>query len=205
MINKLIYIFKRDLILYVIVFIMLSSNALIPGLMGGLIGALIGGLLGKRYGKFNIFLSFQTSRKEYYVIAVIYNLLSSAIISLVLALVKVNSNNIPKNYFKYVFLFYFTLVLVFLSAKLFNEFFKHSDYAAVRFGVIVMYLALFVARYGFLLFNDNFINFNENLFSYQEFKLMDYYIMSFLIIGFNYVTSYLVNRSTEIQINGEAE
>lgn len=201
MINKLIYMLKRDLILYVIIFSMLSSNALIAGLMIGLIGV----LLGKRYGKFNIFLSFQTSRKEYYVIIVIYNILSSAIASMILSVIRVKSNNLSQNYFKYVFLFYFTLVLVFLSTKLFNEFFKHSDYAAVRFGVIVMYLALFVSRYFFLLLNDNFINFNEDLFSYQEFKLMDYYIMSFLIIGFNYITSYLVHKSVEVKIIGEAE
>ncbi|WP_097027463.1 hypothetical protein [Clostridium peptidivorans] len=201
--NKLIYMFKKDLGIYaVIVFTFIKdylpiSNMfiLVPAVI--LMVILIVTIFSRTYSEFNILLVFQISRKDYYVSTVIYNFLFSAIISLILILIKINVSDVPQNDHK-MFLFYFTLALVFLSTKLFDELFKQSDYTAIRYIVIFIYYFIFVNKYSPVFFNDD-------LNAYENFKLSQYYIISSIIIGFNYITSYLVHKSVELKIVGEAE
>lgn len=199
--NKLIYMFKKDLAIYnVIIFIFiidyLSASKKI--FIFALVGMLIGNLFLRTHDRFNILLSFQISRKEYYTTTIIYNFLSSAIVSLTLSIIKVSSNSILKNYYKYIFLFYFILVLVPLSIKLFDETFKHSDYTAVRFIVYIVYYVILTYKYPSIFFNGD-------LNAYENLKLNQHYIIPILIIGFNYITSYFVHKSAEVKIVGEAE
>ncbi|WP_186429281.1 hypothetical protein [Clostridium sp. BSD9I1] len=195
--NKLIYMFKRDLGIYaIIVFTFIkdylpTSNIFVLVLAAILMVILIVIIFSRTYSEFNILLLFQISRKEYYISTVIYNFLFSAIISLILALIKINFNGVPQNDHK-MFLFYFTLALVFLSAKLFDELFKQSDYTAVRYVVVVVYYLIFSNVYSPVFFND-------------DFKLSQYYIICSIIIAFNYITSYFVHKSVEVKIMGEAE
>lgn len=201
--NKLKYMFKRDLGIYaVIVFTFIkdylpTSNIFVLVLAAILMVILIVTIFSRTYSEFNILLLFQISRKEYYVRTIIYNFLFSAIISLILALIKVNFSGAPQNDHK-MFLFYFTLALVFLSTKLFDEFFKQSDYTAVRYVVIVVYYLIFSNKYSPVFFNDD-------LNAYENFKLRQYYIISSIIIAFNYITSYFVHKSVEVKIMEEAE
>lgn len=194
---------KRDLGIYaIIVFTFIkdylpTSNIFALVVAAILMGILIVTIFRRTYSEFNILLLFQISRKEYYVSTVIYNFLFSAIISLILALIKVNFRGVHQNDHK-MFLFYFTLALVFLSTKLFDELFKQSDYTAVRYVVIVVYYLIFSNKYSPVLFNDD-------LNAYENFKLSQYYIISSIIIAFNYITSYFVHKSVEVKIMGEAE
>lgn len=203
MINKLIYMFKRDLGIYaIIVFTFIKDYLPLSNIFALVVAAilmviLIVTIFSRTYSEFNILLLFQISRKEYYISTVIYNFLFSAIISLILALIKVNFSGSAQNTHK-MFLFYFTLALVFLSAKLFDELFKQSDYSAVRYVVIVVYYLIFSNIYSPAFFNDD-------LNGYENFKLSQYYIISSIIIAFNYITSYFVHKSVEVKIMGEVE
>ncbi|WP_186429283.1 hypothetical protein [Clostridium sp. BSD9I1] len=213
MINKLVYMFKRSSRFYIVLFIIsileIFQGHSIDGLLGIIIGMsewiILYKLIANRNRGMNVFLGFGGTRTEFYTLTVIYDFLMSTIISMVIAFTRVKNNNIDKNYFIYVFLFYLVAVLVFFSTLAFSQIFRHTDYLMVRFGMLFFYAFIFIARYSVSLVTDNFTNFNEELISYPNFTLKEFYIMFLIIIGFNYITSYLVNKSTEIKIKGELE
>lgn len=213
MINKLLYMFKRSSRFYIVLFIIsifeIFQGHSIDGLLGIIIGIsewiILYKLIANRNRGLNIFLGFGATRTEFYTLNVIYDFLMSTLISMVISLTRVKNNNIDKSYFIYVFLFYFVVILVLFSTLTFRQIFRHTDYLMVMFGVLFFYTFIFITRYGASLGTDNFTNFNEKLSHYQDFTLKGFYIMVLIIIGFNYITSYLVHKSTQIKIKGELE
>lgn len=213
MINKLLYMFKRSSPFYIVLFIIsifeIFQGHSIDGLLGIIIGIsewiILYKLIANRNRGLNIFLGFGATRKEFYTLTVMYDFLMSTLISIVIALTRVKTNSMDKSYFIYVFLFYLVTVLAFFSTLAFRKIFMHTDYLMVMFGVLFFYTFIFITRYSASLLTDNFTNFSERVAYYPDFTLKEFYIMCLIIIGFNYITSYLVHKNTEIKIKGELE
>lgn len=213
MIDKLIYMLKKDRRFYIIIFVIylleIFGGSLVYQMREFFVGTITEIMIVipvlMKVGRLDELLLLGFTRKQYYVLIVIYDFLLSALSAVAIGVAKIRVDSIPKNYFNYIFLFYLIFTLVVCSTFSFNQIFRHSDYWAVRFGVLFLYVLIFFARYTMGFSAENFTNFNENLVSYEDFKLKEYYIMFLIIIGFNYVTSYLAHKSVEIKIIGEVE
>ncbi|WP_097027467.1 hypothetical protein [Clostridium peptidivorans] len=199
--------FKRSSRFYIALFII--SILEIDGLIGFIIGisgwVILYKLISNRNRGLNVFLGFGGTRTEFYTLTVIYDFLMSTFISIVIALARVKIENMDISNFIYFFSFYLVILLVFFSTLAFRQIFSHTDYLMVKLGVLFFYIFLFITWYSSSILADNFISLNQKVGSYCNFTLKEFYIMFPIIIGFNYITSYLVHRSTEIQIKGEAE
>ena len=213
MINKLIYMLKKDRRFYIILFAIylleIFGGNLIYQMREFFVGTITEVMIVisvlMKVGRLDEFLFLGFTRKQYYILIVIYDFLLSALLSVAIGVAKIQVDSIPENHFNYIFLFYLIVTLVVFSTFSFNQIFRHSDYWAVRFGVLFLYVWIFFARYTMGFSAENFINFNDNLVSYEDFKLKEYYIMFLIIIGFNYITSYMVHKSVEVKIIGEEE
>lgn len=205
--------FKRGRQFYIVLFIIFILEILQGYLIKGvpeifidlLILRLLSILIENRIGGLNVFLSLSGTRREFYTLTVIYDILISIFLSMVITLARVKIDNMHISHFIYIFLFYIVVMMAFFSTLSFCQIFKQSYYIAIILIVSLIYIVIYDARYAVVFFTNNFTNFNENIVFYKDFTLKEFYIIFLIIIGFNYITSYLVHRSTEIQIKGEAE
>lgn len=205
--------FKRGRQFYIILFIIFILEILQGYLIKGvpeifidlLILRLLSILIENRIGGLNVFLSLSGTRREFYTLTVIYDILISIFLSMVITLARVKIDNMHISHFIYIFLFYIVVMMAFFSTLSFCQIFKQSYYIAIILIVSLIYMVIYDARYSMVFFTNNFTNFNENIVFYKDFTLKEFYIMFLIIIGFNYITSYLVHRSTEIKIKGEVE
>ncbi|KGK86998.1 hypothetical protein [Clostridium sp. HMP27] len=213
MINKLAYMFKRNRIFYMISFVVVilgifqgSLIKRLPGIFDSmLVFIFFRKIVENRSDKINVFLGFGVTRKEFYILTIIYDVINSILSSIVITLTKMKIDNIDKSYFIYVFLLYLMLVLVFFSILSFNQIFQHTDYEAITWITGFIYIAIYSGIYSAGFNTNNFISFNEKLVSYKNFTLRQFYIMLIITIAFNYMTSYLVHKGIEIKIKGEVE
>lgn len=158
-----------------------------------------------RMGKINVFLGISVTRRELYILTIIFDCLNSILISILMTLNKIRVNNAHKNWIIYVFIFYFVYMLVLFSTLSFNQIFKHTDYEAITWITWIIFVAAHSGIYSTAFNTDNFISFNEKLAAYKNFTLRQFYIMLIITIAFNYITSYLVHKGIEIKIKGEVE
>lgn len=214
MISKLIYIFKRDRRFYILLLVIAILeifpgdliNKLSEGLYEGLFIAIIfNKSIENRREKINTLLGVGVTRRELYTLTIILDFLNSILISSVITLNKIKIDNMYKNCFMYVFLFYFVIILVFLSTLSFNQIFKHTDYEAITWGTWYIFVPVYFVISLAGIDINNFTNFNEKLVPYKDFTLKHGYIIFLITIAFNYITSYLVHKGIEIKIKGEAE
>lgn len=158
-----------------------------------------------RSGKINTFLGFGVTRREFYILTIIYDIINSTLVAIIVTLIRMKSDNMDKGYFIYVFLLYFMLVLIFFSILSFNQIFQHTDYEAITWITGLIFIAIYSRICSAAINTNNFTSFNEKLTLYRKFTLKQFYIVSLIIIAFNYITSYLVHKGIEIKIKGEVE
>lgn len=158
-----------------------------------------------RSGKINTFLGFGVTRREFYILTAIYDIINSTLVAIIVTLIRMKSDNMDKGYFIYVFLLYFMLVLIFFSILSFNQIFQHTDYEAITWITGLIFIAIYSRICSAAINTNNFTSFNEKLALYRNFTLRQFYIVSLIIIAFNYITSYLVYKGIEIKIKGEVE
>lgn len=158
-----------------------------------------------RTGKINIFLGLGVTRRELYILTIIFDFLNSILISILMTLNKTRVNNMHKNWVMYVFMFYFVCMLVLFSALSFDQILKHTNYEAITWITWFIFIAAYSGMYSAGIYTNNFTNFNEKLVLYKDFTLKQFYIIFFVTIAFNYITSYLVHKGIEIKIKGEVE
>lgn len=207
------YMFKRDRRFYIILFVMylveMFGGNLIYQMREFIVGPIIATTIiipiVRKVGRLDEFLLLGITRKHYYILNVIYDFLFSALSSVAIVLARIQVDGIPESYFNYIFLFYIIVTLVLFSTSSFNQIFGHSDYSAVRIIVFIVYVLIYFTTYSKGFSAGNFTNFNKNLVSDEDLKLKEYYITCLIIIGFNYITSYLVHKNVQIKAMDEVE
>lgn len=213
MINKLAYMFKRDKVFYILSLVIVilgifQGNLInrVPGIFRSiLVYILFSKIIQNRSEKINIFLGFGTTRKEYYILTIIYDIINSTLISIILTLTRMKSDNMNNSYFIYVFLLYFMLTLVFFSIVSSSQIFQHTNYEAITWITVLIYIGIYSKICSAVISTNNFTNLNGKLALYQSLTLSQFYITSFITIAFNYITSYLVHKGIEVKIKGELE
>lgn len=141
---------------------------------------------------FKMFISLGCTRKKYYINAIKASLINSLLLSIVCTILNYYGGEISnsKNTL-IVFLFYFIFYILFSSVEIFIEVLSISQYVAVEFGVLFLYLVLYIR---FILPGP--IIFGDTQWILKQF--IPYSLASLASICFNMFMSTIALKTTEI-------